>query len=84
MNTTTLIGFIAAICTTIAFIPQALKTIKTRHTKDLSFLMYLIFSTGVLFWLVYGLLLGEWPIIFANTITLVLTVIILILKIRHG
>ncbi len=75
------IGFLAAFCTTIAFIPQALKVWKTRSTKDISLMMFVIFSFGVLSWLVYGLLISNLPIIVANVITLTLSIYILINKI---
>ena len=75
------IGFLAAFCTTIAFIPQALKVWKTRSTKDISLMMFVIFSFGVLSWLVYGLLIFNLPIIVANVITLTLSIYILINKI---
>jgi len=80
---TKLIGFIAAILTTSAFIPQALKTIKTKHTRDLSLIMYLAFSSGVLLWLIYGIILKDLPIILANSVTFIFASIILFLKIRH-
>ena len=73
------IGFLAAFCTTIAFI--ALKVWKTRSTKDISLMMFVIFSFGVLSWLVYGLLIFNLPIIVANMITLTLSIYILINKI---
>ena len=76
-----LIGFLAAFCTTIAFIPQALKVWKTRSTKDISLMMFVIFSFGVLSWLIYGLLIFNLPIILANSITLALSIYILINKI---
>lgn len=76
-----LIGFLAAICTTIAFIPQALKVWKTKSTKDISLMMFVIFSFGVLCWLVYGLLLFNLPLIVANAITLALSIYILVNKI---
>jgi MtN3 and saliva related transmembrane protein len=78
-----LIGFAAAFCTTAAFIPQAWKTIKTRDTSGISLWMYLIFTLGVLLWLLYGLALGDLPIIAANAITSALAAIILAFKIKH-
>ncbi len=83
MTLITLIGFTAAILTTIAFIPQALKTIKTKNTKDLSLPMYLILTTGILFWLIYGILINDFPIIAANSITLFFALIILINILRY-
>ncbi|MCX7143188.1 MAG: SemiSWEET transporter [Proteobacteria bacterium] len=79
-----LIGMIAGALTTIAFVPQVWRVWKTRSTKDISLGMYLVFTTGVVFWLAYGLMLGAWPIIVANAITLALTGTVLVLKLRHG
>lgn len=78
------IGMVAAVLTTCSFLPQAVKVIRTRQTKDLSLAMYVAFTAGVALWLVYGILLGEWPVILANAVTLVLAAIILTMKIRHG
>jgi MtN3 and saliva related transmembrane protein len=78
-----LIAYIAAILTTSSFIPQALKTIKTRHTKDLSLGMYLSFCIGVLLWFVYGIFIQDLPIVLANGITFVFAFIILFLKIKY-
>ncbi|MFN3781307.1 MAG: SemiSWEET family sugar transporter [Candidatus Kapaibacteriota bacterium] len=83
MELTQIVGIFAAILTTSAFVPQAIKIIKTKSTKDISLGMYLILTTGILFWLIYGILLGEPPIIFANTIGFTLTFVILLLKIRY-
>ena len=68
-----LIGMIAGTLTTIAFVPQVWRVWKTRSTSDISLGMYLVFTTGVIFWLAYGLMLGAWPIIVANAVTLALT-----------
>ncbi len=83
-STVTLIGFVAAVCTTASFVPQVIKTFKTRHTADISLLMYAILAFGITMWLTYGILLKSPPIIFANSISLVLASIILALKIKHG
>ncbi len=80
----TLIGSIAATLTTLSFFPQAIRTIRTQHTKDLSLGMYLAFTLGVIFWTIYGFLLGEIPIIIANIITTILAATILFLKIKNG
>ena len=77
------IGFFAGFCTTIAFIPQALKVWKTKSTKDISLLMFLIFTTGVISWLFYGILISDFPIIVANSITLLLSIFILFYKIKY-
>jgi MtN3 and saliva related transmembrane protein len=76
------IGYVAAFCTTAAYFPQALKVFKTRKTKDISIWMFLLMTTGLAGWLVYGLMISAYPIIFANTITLILAIYILIMKIR--
>jgi MtN3 and saliva related transmembrane protein len=79
-----LIGIIAGTLTTVAFVPQVWRVWKTRSTKDISLGMYLVFTAGVAFWLAYGLMLGAWPIIVANVVTLALTGTVLALKLRHG
>lgn len=84
MNAIQLLGFAAATCTTAAFLPQVLRTVRTRDTAGISLWMYLIFSTGIVLWLAYGLAIGDWPIIVANTATLLLSLPILALKLRHG
>jgi len=78
------IGFLAAILTTTAFVPQFIKVWKTRSVKDISLRMYLMLCTGVFLWLIYGIMLGSLPIILANAVTFVLTLAILVLKIKHG
>ena len=77
------IGFFAAFCTTVAFLPQAIKVYKSKSTKDISLYMFLIFTIGVLSWLIYGIIISDLPIIFANAITLILSFFILIYKIKH-
>jgi len=77
MNFFTFIGLAAATCTTISFLPQAVKVIRTRDTKSLSLPMYIILTIGVLLWLIYGLLVNDIPVIVANTITSVFSFIIL-------
>lgn len=84
MSFSSMIGFLAAICTTISFIPQVMKTVNTGQTKDISLSMYVIFTAGILFWLIYGILIVDIPIIAANTITLGLTGTVLFLKIKNG
>jgi MtN3 and saliva related transmembrane protein len=80
----TLIGLTAAFCTTIAFLPQVIKTWRTRSTKDISLAMFLVFTTGIFLWLVYGVMLRDIPLIAANGTTFVLSATILYLKLRHG
>lgn len=76
------ISYIAAILTTIAFLPQALQVIKTRNTEGISLGMYIIFVTGVVLWTIYGLATGEYAVGIANAITLVLAGIILVYKLK--
>ncbi len=84
MTLTTSIGLLAAFGTTTAFVPQVIQIIKTRDTKGISLFMYIIFTIGITLWLIYGLLLNDTPIIIANSITLVLALTILTLKIKNG
>lgn len=78
------IGGAAATLTTCSFIPQVLRVWKTKHTKDISLLMYAFFTLGVALWLIYGIQLSAWPIILANGITLLLAGTVLLLKLRFG
>ena len=84
MSHTEIIGTIAAILTTTAFIPQALQVWRTRHTKDISLGMYAMFTTGVALWLAYGILLYSWPIIIANGFTLLLAGTVLGMKLKFS
>lgn len=78
------VGTLAAMLTTIAFIPQAWLTWKTRRADGISLGMYSIFTSGVAMWLLYGLLLGAWPVIIANVVTLGLALFIIGMKLRYG
>ena len=84
MSKLTFLGLAAAYCTTIAFVPQLVKTWKTRSTADISLRMFLVLVIGIILWLAYGMLLGDVPLIVANGITLVLAGIILVFKLRYG
>lgn len=84
MDAHTLLGTAAGTLTTLAFLPQVIKAWRTRSTHDISLGMFLLFSTGLVLWLMYGALIGSWPIIIANTVTLVLALVIVVLKLRHG
>jgi MtN3 and saliva related transmembrane protein len=77
------IGFFAAFCTTIAFLPQAIKVFKSKSTKDISLYMFIIFTIGVFSWLIYGFVINDMPVILANEVTLVLSFFILIYKIKY-
>lgn len=79
-----IIGLIAATLTTLSFLPQTIKIIQTKNTQSISLVMYLAFTSGVLSWLVYGILIISWPIILANAVTLCLAGTILFLKIKFG
>ena len=78
------IGYIAAFCTSMSFLPQALKVIKTKDTQSLSLSMYSVFSFGVAMWLVYGIVINDIPMILANVVTLFFALIILVMKIAHS
>lgn len=83
MPFTDLVGSLAATLTTASFIPQALHTFRTKDVRGISLGMYSAFTAGVALWLVYGILLGEVPIIAANAITLSLALAILVMKLRY-
>lgn len=83
MTLTDLTGTLAAVLTTISFLPQALHTFRTKDVRGISLGMYSVFTTGVALWLVYGLLLQAWPIVIANVVTLALASTILIMKLRY-
>ncbi len=78
-----LIGYIAACLTTFSFIPQALKTFRTKDVSGISLTMYGCFTAGVALWLVYGFMLGAWPIVIANIITLSLALSIFWMKLKY-
>jgi len=74
------IGFIAAILTTGAFVPQAWMTLRTRDTRSISLAMYIAFNIGISLWLTYGVLIDSRPMLWANVITLLLSMTILTVK----
>lgn len=76
-----LIGYLAAILTTVSFLPQVLRVVVTKKTRDISKNMYIVLSIGVFLWLVYGLIKSDLPIILANSLTLLFTLTILVFKI---
>ena len=78
-----IIGFLAAILTTVAIFPQVIKVYKTQNTQSISLSMYIVFSMGILLWLVYGFYLNSLPMIIANAITLVSSIYILYMKLKH-
>jgi MtN3 and saliva related transmembrane protein len=77
-----LLGYIAAICTTVAFVPQVVKTYKSKSAKDLSLGMFSIFGAGVTLWMIYGILTNDLPVTLANAATLVLALLLLYFKIK--
>ena len=84
MNYITIIGLVAATCTTIAFFPQILQVYHTKQTRDLSLPTFIFRTTGIFIWLIYGILLGSLPIILANSIALIGCLYIVIMKIKQG
>jgi MtN3 and saliva related transmembrane protein len=84
MNLIDTLGFVAATLTTGSFVPQAWLTFRTRDVSGISLAMYSAFTLGIVAWLIYGLMLGAWPVIVANGITLALAVAILSMKIWIG
>lgn len=77
------LGLLAGVLTTAAFVPQIVKTWKSKYTRDISLGMFVIFSTGVLLWLLYGIQIGAMPLIVTNAITLGLSLTILVFKIKY-
>lgn len=77
-------GYVAATLTTLAFVPQAIQTIRSRDTRSISLGMYVVFTIGIVFWLVYGIAMHSMPMILSNTVTLLLSGTILALKLKHG
>lgn len=84
MSPNEILGFLAAVCTTASFVPQVWHILKTRDTRAISLMMYLLFTVGVVLWLVYGIMIGSTPVVAANSITLVLALVILTCKVRWG
>ena len=83
MELSELFGYFAATATTASFIPQAVKVMRTRDTRSLSLGMYVLFTLGVMLWLVYGILLKAPPIILANSVTLFFASVILLYKLSE-
>lgn len=81
---TSTIGFIAAILTTVSFVPQVLKVWRTRSAKDISLGMYSLFTLGIAIWLLYGVLIDSWPVILANLVTLMLAGSVLVMKLKFA
>lgn len=80
----TILGFVAAFFTTFSLLPQGLRAIKTKHTKDLSLPMIIMMEIGIILWLIYGIIIADMPLVFANGIGAVFATINLIMKLRYG
>lgn len=78
------IGMAAAVCTTVSFVPQLIRVWRLRSAREISLIMFLVFSLGVFLWLIYGVFIHSMPVILANAVTLALSLAILALKIRFG
>jgi MtN3 and saliva related transmembrane protein len=83
LSSESILGYIAAVLTTVSFLPQVTHIYKTRDTSAISLSMYLMFSIGVFLWFIYGVLIHAWPMVIANGITLLLALTILFLKIKN-
>jgi len=83
MNWITLLGLLAAIGTTGCHVPQVIQIIKTKHTKDISLGMYIILTSAIFLWLVYGVLIKNLPLIMANLVSFLLASTVLVFKIKY-
>ncbi|MCX8044084.1 MAG: SemiSWEET transporter [Desulfobacterota bacterium] len=84
VEVSSMIGLVAGVCTTGSLLPQVWKALRTRTTRDISLVTYILLCVGIFFWCVYGLLIREVPIVLANGVSLIFAVIVLLLKLRHG
>ncbi len=82
--TPTTVGLVAGTLTSIAAIPQVIKTLKTRHVRDISIWQPLLLAFGVALWMVYGILIGDMPLIVANITPLICNAVLTGMKIRYG
>jgi MtN3 and saliva related transmembrane protein len=78
------VGYVAACCTTLCWLPQAVRTIKTRDTKAISLWTQALFAVGIALWLIYGVVIWSVPVIVSNAVTLPLLLVILAMKLRYG
>lgn len=83
MNDVLILGFLAGSLTTASFIPQLIKVWRSRSTADISLVMYIAFTVGIILWIIYGFMCGSLPVIITNFITLAITFVILGLKLRY-
>lgn len=77
------VGYLAGICTTAAFVPQVIKTLRSRSVRDISLGMYALMAVGIGLWLVHGVQVGSVPVVAANAVTLVLVGVMLFMKLRY-
>lgn len=84
MDTIHIIGFIAGALTTISFLPQVIRSWKLKETRDFSFLMLILFCSGIFLWIIYGFGVDSIPIILANVVTIILIMILIMLKLKYG
>jgi MtN3 and saliva related transmembrane protein len=82
MDYTQILGLVAGGLTTVAFLPQVIKTWRSQSARDLSLVMFFVFALGTLLWLIYGIIIKQLPIILANSITLALASVLLYFKLR--
>ena len=74
----------AAALTTLCWLPQAVRVIRLKDTRAISLTTNLVFAAGILLWLIYGIAIGNWPLIGANGVSMILTLIIIVMKLRSG
>jgi MtN3 and saliva related transmembrane protein len=84
MQVSDALGYLAATLTTVSFVPQAWRTFRTKDVSGISLKMYTLFTLGVAVWLAYGIVLGEVPMMIANSTTLLLAIPVLVMRIRYG
>lgn len=78
------VGALAAVLTTLCWLPQAVRVIRLKDTRAISLATNIVFASGILLWLIYGIAIGNWPLIAANAVSMVLTLIIIAMKLRYG
>ena len=83
MDTSIVLGYAAAFFSTVSFVPQVIKTLRTKDTSGISLLMYSVFTAGVALWLIFGIMTENMPVTIANVIVLILASMVLVMKIRY-
>jgi len=83
MHKIEILGFVAAILTTMAYLPQVYKAWKEKSTKDISLVMYLVMLLGVILWMIYGIYHEKLPIVIANAVTAILVFFMVVLKLKY-